>query len=384
MFGWQRSADEARPLQQLFDSPDYGVHLSAYDNPYYMWLAMDDAMNMEFRWVKQQIPWREIELEKGEYDWFRLHSYPEHESQHVGVIGSAANRNLKLILRLDTLPYWAMSAPGSDRPFKDAQDYGDFCHTLAARYKGQVGAYQVWNEPNLDREWEGYLPDPAAYTDLLKACYTGVKTADPDAIVISAGLAPTCSGLENGAMNDMQFLQGMYDAGAADYFDVLGLNAPGYNEPPETGYTGDYTDDPADCMAYTARFRHVEDMRDLMIENGDAHKQVAILEMGWPSYESPYPDVQFSDLATYESYGWFAQSEETQADYLQRAYAYAYENWTPWIGVMTTIFIGDHYWQPADDEQWWWSITYSDGTKRLAWYTLTEMDKPTIPVPTPE
>ena len=55
-----------------------------------------------------------------------------------------------------------------------------------------------------------------------QTCYTAIKAADPDAIVISAGLAPTGAGDPSSVVSDTDFLRGMYAAGAADYFDVLG------------------------------------------------------------------------------------------------------------------------------------------------------------------
>ena len=46
--------------------------------------------------------------------------------------------------------------------------------------------------------------------------------ADPNAVIISAGLAQT---LETGPRNvsDLIFLQQMYDAGAKNYFDILAV-----------------------------------------------------------------------------------------------------------------------------------------------------------------
>jgi hypothetical protein len=59
------------------------------------------------------------------------------------------------------------------------------------------------------------------------------------------------------------------------------------------------------------------------------------------------------------TYSWFRVTEQQQADYLVRAYQWAYDHWRPWIGIMTTIYIPDPYWTP-DNEQYWWSITLPD------------------------
>lgn len=342
------------PVQQLFASPDYGIQS-------FMWWKpdrIDDDLalveEMGFGWVKQKFPWREIEgIEKGKYDWYR----PDL------IVDAAEEAGVKLVVRLDRQPFWAEPEENrwhENQPPGDYQDFADFCGVVADRYRGRIEAYQVWNEPNLSREWGERPPNPQEYTELLKACYTAIKNADPQAIVISAGLAPT--GTESAsAMPDTRFLEEMYAAGAAAYFDVLGVNAPGYKAPPELSPAE--AEKPEYGGGRWFAFRHVEDMREIMVANGDEAKQVAILEMGW-TLDQVNPH-----------YAWFAVDEATQADYLVRAYQYAANNWQPWIGLMTTIYIADYNWTPEEHEQWWWAIVLPDGTPRQAFYALKDMPK---------
>jgi hypothetical protein len=56
------------------------------------------------------------------------------------------------------------------------------------------------------------------------------------------------------------------------------------------------------------------------------------------------------------NYSWYAVDEATRADYLVRAYQYARENWSPWIGLMSMVYIADPEWTETN-EQYWWSIT---------------------------
>lgn len=347
----------AAQMNQQFGSPAYAVHLSQWWDLGALERDLGLVQGMEFGWVKQKFAWRDIEgFEKGQYDWYR----PDY------IVDAAERYDLKLIVRIDRQPLWSVRDLPDERiknnqPPVRLQDFGDFCEVLAQRYRGRIAAYQVWNEPNLSREWGEQTPNPAEYTELLKVCYQGIKRADPNAIVISAGLAPTGTPPPD-AMPDDEFLRGMYAAGAADYFDVLGLNAPGYKAPPETS-PEEAAENPDFGQGRWFAFRHVEDMRRIMVENGDADKQVAVLEMGWTT--DPRPGT---------SYEWHAVSEEEQADYLRRAYGYAQENWQPWIGVMTTIFFADAAWT-QDDEQYWWSIVLPDGSTRPAYATLREMPK---------
>jgi hypothetical protein len=348
------------PPGHVFQSPEYGVHIS-------QWWHVDDKLprdlqltnEMGFGWVKQSFPWRDIEgAAKGEYDWYR----PDR------IVEEANNAGLKLLVRIDRNPLWSVRALPDElirenQPPVNYQDFGDFCYALADRYQGRIHAYQVWNEPNLSREWGDQTPNPADYTALLKVCYEGIKRADPAAIVISAGLAPTGTQPPL-AMPDDEYLQGMYDAGAAAYFDALGLNAPGYKAPPETAPEDGANPELGWGGNRWNVFRHVEDMREIMVANGDAAKQVAILETGWVLQQEFHP-----------SYTWHGVTPEQQAAYLVGAYAWARENWQPWIGLITTIFMADADWQPELHEQYWWSITEPDGTPRPAYEALKNMPK---------
>lgn len=336
-----------------FDSPEYGVYTSMWWE-YADWDRVPMQVNeMGFGWVKHNMHWREIEQhEKGKFDWFR----PEEIVNHVEAHG------LNLLIRLDSQPFWSQEEPWpplESSPPADYQNFFDFCGTFAEKFKGRVAAYQVWNEPNLDREWGNKPPNPVEYTALLKGCYEAIKLADPDALVITAGFAPTGSGLPH-ALPAHEFIQGMYDAGAADYFDILGVHAAGFNNPPEM--SSDEAE-AADLQRWMV-FRYVEDLRAVMLANGDGEKQMAILEMGWTT-----------DTREDSDYAWHAVTEELQAEYLVRAYQFAQENWRPWMGLMTTVYISDSFWTPEDHEQYWWSIVLPDGTPRPAFYALKEMEK---------
>jgi hypothetical protein len=336
-------------------SPEYGMQAFLWWNEETARRDMELVRNAGFTWVKQRVAWRDVEgAAKGHFNWYFTDR----------IVDDAEQLGLDVLFRIDHEPLWAMADEGDSTdngPPENPQDLGDFCHTLAERYQGRVRAYQVWNEPNLAREWGGHPPNPAEYVELLKACYVGIKTADPDALVISAGLSPTGNGLPD-AMPETVYLVGMYEAGAAPYFDLLGAHAPGFMYPPEA--SPDEVAAERDGYRFWC-FRHVEDLREIMVQYGDDDKQVAILEMGWTI------DQVHSD------YAWYAVTEEQQADYMVRAFRYAKENWSPWIGPMIVHSIADPAWT-EDDEQYWWAITepgWPEARLRLAYKVLRDMEK---------
>lgn len=106
-----------------------------------------------------------------------------------------------------------------------------FSAFLAELAKSGADALEVWNEPNIDREWPTGQISGASYTALLASAYNAIKTANPNTIVISGAPAPTgfagAAGCIPALCNDDVFMQQMAAAGAANYMDCVGLH---YNE----------------------------------------------------------------------------------------------------------------------------------------------------------
>jgi polysaccharide biosynthesis protein PslG len=315
------------------------------------------ARDAGFTWVKVHFPWAFIEGDlQGGFEW----------NEPDRIVDAVQRADLKLIARIDMQPAWARA----DRVFPIVgppdrmADWGDFLYALSKRYKGRIAGYQIWNEPNLAREWGNKPPSAAEYVRLLKVANQAIKMGDPDALIITAGLSPTTDQSDR-ARADVVYLQEMYAAGAKGLFDLLGVHAAGFKAAPETdpgevAASADLTNnDPSPAELRRAySFRHVEDLRRIMEQNGDGDKRVAILEMGWTS--DPRPD---------SPYRWHAVSEEQKADYLARAIKYARDHWGAWLGPTIVWTLADPSWQPSD-EQTYWAITAPDGTPRPAYDAL--------------
>ena len=116
-------------------------------------------------------------------------------------------------------------------------DYAEYVGYLA-----ELGAdaIEVWNEPNIDREWPFGRVSGANYVRLLKPAYEAIKAANPDTLVISGAPAPTgfFAGCAAQGCDDNVFMSQMANAGAADYADCIGVH---YNEGilPPTSQGGD-------------------------------------------------------------------------------------------------------------------------------------------------
>ena len=329
-------------------SPEAGVQV-------FMWGVPDIGRDLKlakdagFTWVKQMFQWNYIERDgKGKFLW----------DEPDRLVKAANNYGLKIVARVDYSPDWAKATKGYNSPPERMSDFGDFIYALVSRYKtgsphGTIAAYEIWNEPNLSREWGDQPPNAAQYVEMLKAAYTAAKKADPNAVIITAGLSPTGT-VSPEARPDDVYLEEMYKAGAKDYFDVLGVHAAGYKAPPEMS-----PDEIAANKDYGGQrffgFRRVEDLRKIMVQNGDEKKQVAVMEMGWTTDNRPG-----------SPYAWHAVTEQQKGEYIVRAYQYAQKNWAPWIGLMSTIYISAPQWTDKD-EQYYWALTDPNGTPRASY-----------------
>lgn len=136
-----------------------------------------------------------------------------------------------------------LSVKGSKDQMGNFDSYiASFAQFLGGVAKLGADAIEVWNEPNIDREWPAGTINGGNYTRMLAAAYNAIKASNPNTLVISAAPAPTgffgAAGCTNQGCNDDTFMQQMGQASAAQYMDCVGLH---YNEGviPPSQNTGD-------------------------------------------------------------------------------------------------------------------------------------------------
>ncbi|MBN1658035.1 MAG: hypothetical protein JXA93_06515, partial [Anaerolineae bacterium] len=286
-----------------------------------------------FHWIRQEFPWEDIEIHgKGDFEDRRHEPHRSAWEKYDQIVDLAVEADLEMIARLSNPPSWSRAsgdAAGTFAPPDDLDDYGDFVEAVVRRYQGRIHYYQVWNEPNIYPEWGDAPVSPEAYTELLRVGYTRIKAVCPDCVVLSGALAQTIP-LGPRDLNDFIFLQRMYDAGAGDYFDVLAMQGYGL-------WSG-----PTDkrMRPRVLNFSRPLYLREIMVENGDAHKPIWITEMNWNAPPEDFPNKQFG-YAT----------EEQQARYAVEAFQRAQQEW-PWLGVINV----------------WFFKRASDAERDQAWY----------------
>jgi len=246
-------------------NPKMGIHTRLTDEveEWKIKRTLEMVREMGAPWIVEYFPWGYYEPHtKGEFDW----SHADIVVDHARVQG------LTIIARIDLVPLWARPKGKPDHYLTEDRfaDYADFVYAFVDHFRDRIKYVVIWNEPNLRLEWGERPPDPEAYTRLVKLAYARAKEADPNIVVLAGGLAPTLGDpAKQEALNDLEFLERMYAAGAKDYFDALAVHAYGKFPP----------DDPA--APDVINFARTELLRDIMVKHGDVAKKVMITEGGW-------------------------------------------------------------------------------------------------------
>ena len=334
----------------------FGYGVQAHEDTARVTQAINE---LGFGWLKQQVRWEYVETSKGNYGWSGLDS----------LANTANAAGVKVMFSIVAAPAWARGGKSGIGPPDNYQDFANFVGAMAAHFKGRVQAYEIWNEQNLSREWEGAPLSASDYVRLLKGAYQAIKAADPNAIVVSG--APTPTGINDGswAIDDRTYLNQMYAAGLKFYCDAVGAHPSGYANPPDKLYTGGdfdpsrgYDDHPSFFFRNT-----MEDYYRIMVANGDGGKRVWATEFGWATTSgmnvSANPGYEFANDI----------NESQQADYIVRAFTWS-RNW----GHAGTMFLWNlNFWPAAgaENEMAKYGIVRGDWSPRPAFTALKNMPK---------
>lgn len=320
------------------------------------------AYDVGFGWVKQQVPWNEFEYREDQYSdvmWEALDA----------VVDDAYNREMDVLLSIAKAPDWARTSTEEDGPPVDYAEYGEFVGAVVARYKYKLDAIEIWNEPNLGREWRGAPLSGAEYVRLLAVGYEAVKSAYPegDLTVVSAGLAPT--GVSDGinAIDDRTYFRQMYEAGVAQYADAIGIHPYSWANAPWLRCCSE-SNVPSHNNHPTFYFLDtIEDYRAIQAEFGDLGRPLWATEFGWGTMDKLNREVPPD--APFYSY----VDENLQGEYILGAYRMA-QQWD-FMGPMFLWNFNIAAMAGFDDSQSGYSILRADDQPRRAFEMLRNVPK---------
>ncbi|MEI6778078.1 MAG: polymerase, partial [Chloroflexales bacterium] len=343
------------------DGPSVGVNL--YNLPFEPDPAVVDrsfalAHDLGARYARMQAPWEDIEIHaRGDFEDRRnlatlgaISAWAKYDR----IVAAANAAGVELILRLERPPDWSrqrsLASPefqaglkldgNSTGPPDDYADYAHFVRALVERYDGdgvddapahqRVRFFQLWNEPNLMGEWNWQTPSPEEFVALLRTGAAAARAANPQAVILFPGLAPT-DGLDwRAPMTELEYLDRVYKAGGADSFDIMSAQSYGLGQSPsEHRYIflrgrGNWSwSQPIDTRSDVSR---VVLLREVMERNGDAGTPVWVTEFGWNSAPEHIPPERRNTWGQ-------PVSEQQKGDYLVEQIERARQEW-PWMGVM--------------------------------------------------
>ena len=152
------------------------------------------------------------------------------------------------------LPILGYSTSFATPAHKHLDLWGNYVRAIVEHYQGHLPVWEIWNEENINGFWKDANPDD--YLPLLKKSYETIKSVDPKLIVAVGGY----SGVPT------NFIDRLYQAGGARYFDVMNIHP--YGQPSEPEH---YLEE------------RIAGLKEIMAKYGDSTKPIWITEIGWPT-----------------------------------------------------------------------------------------------------
>ncbi len=264
------------------------------------------------RRVRFDMEWRRVQKEPGA---------PFDFSHYDKVVADAEAQGLTPLPILFDIPKWA------EPVWEHLDEWGAFVEAVVTHYGDRFPDIEIWNEENHSYFWK-HDPDPAKYAEVLKTAYLAAKrggkaarstspVAFGDSPLSEGANSPTSAPLREGggperaggstatatnailsgeaALNGcggssaataprvlfggtagvpLGFIEGVYKAGGAPFFDAMNIHPYSHPRQPE-GHLD----------------VKLEATRALMAKYGDADKPILITELGWPTHNASLGQV---------------------------------------------------------------------------------------------
>lgn len=292
--------------------------------------------------VRVIVPWAAIKPAEPGSSLEQL--FPPNWSKMDFIVQEAQDRGFSVLGVLNSTPYYGgqnntgcLGCPGVA---PDPADFAAFAAEVAQRYQGEISAYEVWNEPNSYKSWSPAV-DPVAYTNVLKAAYTAIKGADPNATVVAGvlGAVITAGGL---TMDPVTFVQTMYANGAKGYFDALSYHPYNYSRTFAEQNPG-----------FLSPLQMLLKMRQTMLANGDDLLRIWATEYGLPTYLNADQVQAYQDQLDFVRdflNVWGDGLTDAQLAQLPAEYQEMAATWKDWIGPAFIYSLRDRLGQEGTEQ----------------------------------
>ncbi len=264
------------------NSPDFGYGARIDLAGDYIPEAFQSAARRKMDWVAIDFDWSTR--------WPEADTQPSLQDLDKAML-TAQKYGLSVLLSLKNTPGWAITANGPDPALTSW-----LVVSLAQRYPDSLQAIELFPGANTVVGW-GSDPNPVAYASLYQIALSSIQNANLSILLVAAGLTPIPADEAESDIDDLRFLQGLYDAGAAGMMPVISIAMPALTGSPLQSPDG----------SEHRILRHYEEARQVMLANNHPHGILWITHFSWPSGR-----IQFGDTSYYQT--------ENQTVWLSQAY----------------------------------------------------------------
>jgi hypothetical protein len=266
----------------LPDSPKfgYGARLDLAGEEIYS--AINAAANIKLDWIAIDFDWAN--------QWPDGNISPDLNAINQVMLMAQQNQ-LSVMLSITHAPAWASTPAGPD-----AAITAYLVTSLAGLYPGTLLAVELFPGANTTQGW-GASPNPNAYLNLLQTTSAAIQAAGQSVVLVAAGLTPLGPNPPSGDIDDLIFLESLYNAGAKASMPIVGIRLPDITGNPMLAPTPEEHR----CL------RHFEEVRLVMLNNKHRNGLIWITSFAWPN-----GTIQKSDI--------IYQTPEEETRWLNQAY----------------------------------------------------------------
>jgi hypothetical protein len=245
----------------------YGAHLTL--EGVLVEPALETARNLPLDWIAVTFNWSKYAHGPHDApDWTVLDP----------VMAFAAKENVLIMLSIQAAPVWAQTAQGPD-----PQQTTRLVLQLTERYPNTLAALELFPASNTFAGW-GTSPDPLAYIALLTEVKAQLQQHKRPVLLVAGSLRTISPESKENDLNDLSFLQNLYDYGLIGITDIIGLQLC------------ELTGDPLYVDSQESRvLRHYEQVRQVMLANNHPMGLIWVTQLCSPSGTINVADQRYQD-----------------------------------------------------------------------------------------
>ncbi len=282
--------------------------------------AYQQLQDMNIHWIREEIPWREVEQTPGQFQWYYSNGSTYRDFHFM--LEEAEKHDLEVVAVLSTGPAYLPHVYPDQTVDADllVENWENYVQAVVDRFGDKIDYWEISPQANRAETWGKVMfptnldavspPNPFLFARMLSTADKIIKKHNSRDIVILGGLYSSLT--NNCETTPLVFLSEIKKAGAWKHFDVIGLNPAWENNPPEAwmprgpevNIDSMYCD--PNSIEQSNLIHEFRTIRDFASQNGN--KPIWITELGWKE-----------DWLTYSATQHYLSNDQVEANYVVRS-----------------------------------------------------------------